>query len=464
MAYYYNRITEINVSVVQAPQPNNFLNTAAIISEGGTTIPSGTVQYIASPSALASYLVAPLNISSLTWSAGVVTLATSTAHGITVGNTTEITVSGAVPTGYNGTFTATASTTTNLTYSLAVNPGTETTPGTVALGPSVYLQAADLTWWGQGNNQVGYYVFEAGTSAASGIVTALETYLAAYPQTIYNWAFLPGVDASDATLEAFLLLQNAYTSLIKFYLPVTTSTYTYWAAQNILQNTMATIQSPNAAPASEVDAIAFMQYMTAFKPSSTNRLPPSQYRILSAVTPYSPLSQSLVNTYVNGNINFIGTGAEGGLSNAIMITGKTLNGTPMNVAYSIDWTQVNINYAISNAVINGSNNTVNPLYYNQDGINSLQQVAATVGNQAIQAGLALGQVVTTSLDTTTFLTNVDAGKYAGNFVINAIPFNTYVAQNPSDYANQLYAGFTVAYTPQYGFENIVFNIVVSQFA
>ena len=166
----------------------------------------------------------------------------------------------------------------------------------------------------------------------------------------------------------------------------------------------------------------------------------------------------------SGNINFVATGAEGGISNTILVAGKNLNGTPANVAYSIDWTQVSINRAVSNAVINGSNNTLNPLYYNQDGINALQQVAATIGTQAIQAGLALGQVVTTSLDSTTFISNIDAGLYAGNFVINAIPFNIYVAEYPANYANQVYGGFQVAYTPQYGFQTIVFNVVVSQFA
>ena len=56
------------------------------------------------------------------------------------------------------------------------------------------------------------------------------------------------------------------------------------------------------------------------------------------------------------------------------------------------------------------------------------------------------------------------GLYAGNFVINAVPFTTYVASQPSDYANGLYGGFSASYTPQYGFETIVFNLNVTQFA
>jgi hypothetical protein len=464
MANYYNRITEINVSVIQAPQPSNLLNTAAIISVGGTTISTGSTQFIASASDLAQYLVTPTAISSISWDTGTVTVATSAAHGITVGNTAEVEISGVTPAAYNGVYLVTATTTTNFTYALASNPGTETVLGVVTLSPALYLTAADATWWGQGNSQTGYYIFEAGSTTPATIISNLSAYLTANPQTVYNWAFLPGIDADETDLKAFLLEYNAYSSLITFYLPVSSATYASWASQNTLQNTVAVIQSPNASPASELDSIAFDQYMTAFKPSAANRLPPSQYRIVNAVTAYSPLTATSINSFINGNINFIGTGAEGGISNTIFIPGKTLNGTPINVKYSVDWTQVNINLAISNAVINGSNNTVNPLYYDQNGINTLQQVAATVGNQAIQNGLALGSVITTGLAPSDFIAAVDAGEFAGNFVINAVPFQTYVSANPADFANQIYGGFTVAYTPNYGFETIVFNVLVTQFA
>ena len=160
----------------------------------------------------------------------------------------------------------------------------------------------------------------------------------------------------------------------------------------------------------------------------------------------------------------VATGAEGGISNTILVPGKNLDGTPQNVAYSIDWQQIQLNEAISNAVINGSNNPEAPLYYNQDGINFLQQVAGTVATRAIQSGLALGQLVLTSLDAVTFASNVQKGLYAGNYVINAVPFADYVSVNPADYASQIYGGFSAAYTPQYGFETIVFNLNVTQFA
>ena len=68
------------------------------------------------------------------WSLSVVTLTTgSTAHGMLVGD--MINVSGITPSGYNGQYTvATVPSTTTLTYALASDPGSYTTPhGTISL-------------------------------------------------------------------------------------------------------------------------------------------------------------------------------------------------------------------------------------------------------------------------------------------------------------------------------------------
>jgi hypothetical protein len=462
---YYNRIVQLNVSETVAPTPNRLQGTAAIVSMGGTTIPAGTTQLISSSSDLANYLIPAYDIASLAWSAGVVTLVTTNPHGIPVGSTTTIVVAGVSTTAYNGTFTATGVDATTLHYSLA-DPTVHsiTGSGTVEVGPQVFLQAADDTWWAQGNTFTGYYIYETGTAVVANVITSVQTYLTANPQTIYNWIFLPGVDSDHTDVKAFLLLHNALTSLIKFYLPVSVSTYTSWDTENTLRNTFIMIQSPDANASTELDVVSFAQYMTSFTPSPTNKLPPSQYTYLDAVTAYAPLTQSTINAFLAGNVNFVATGAEGGISNTILVAGKNLNGTPANVGFSIDWQQIQLNEAISNAVINGSNNPEAPLYYNQDGINFLQQVAATVATRAIQSGLALGQVVLTQLDAVTFASNVQKGLYAGNYVINAVPFTDYVAVNPSDYANQIYGGFSASYVPQYGFETIVFNLNVTQFA
>lgn len=75
-------------------------------------------------------------ISSITWSGGVATVTTAVAHGYTSG--ISVVIGGAVPAGYNGEYVITVTGATTFTYPLAANPGSETTPGTVAaLGGAV---------------------------------------------------------------------------------------------------------------------------------------------------------------------------------------------------------------------------------------------------------------------------------------------------------------------------------------
>ncbi len=75
-------------------------------------------------------------LASLVWSAGTVTATTVSPHGFTIGNTVQLTIIGAIPVGYNGTFTATITGTTTFTFPLVSNPGIETVPGNYTPGPS----------------------------------------------------------------------------------------------------------------------------------------------------------------------------------------------------------------------------------------------------------------------------------------------------------------------------------------
>ena len=460
---YFNKIVQINVSEQYAPEPNTLQQKAAIVSQGNTSFATGSLNYIADPSALAINLVGGTPITGAVWAAGVVTLTFGSAHGVALGTTTPIIVTAMTPTGYNGNFIATAATTDTLTYALAVDPGAESSFGRAVIGAGAWLVAADTTWWAQNGQQTGYFLFESGATTASGVLTAVDDFIEANPKTIYNWGFLPGIDSDTVSAYAFFNQYDTLTTLAKFYLPVSQLTYANWSAETF-KNVFAMIQSPNYGPATELDSIAYMAFITNIVPTPTNKLPPSSYAYLYGVTAYSGLTNALMTAFGDGNINYVSTGAEGGISNKILIQGDNLDGSPANVAYSIDWQQIQLNLDLSNSVINGSNSTINPLYYNQEGIDRLQAVAANTAARGIATGLALGQVILVQLDPTTFAQKLSSGEYAGNFVINAVPFATYVAQNPSDYSQGLYGGFQASFVPQYGFKRIVFNLQATQFA
>lgn len=72
-------------------------------------------------------------ITNAVWSGGAVTLTTTSAHGLSVGSV--FTLTGFVPTAYNGTFTALAGTTgSTIVYALTPDPGADTVQGTLVAG------------------------------------------------------------------------------------------------------------------------------------------------------------------------------------------------------------------------------------------------------------------------------------------------------------------------------------------
>lgn len=101
-------------------------------------------------------LDAQIAITSQTWSAGVVTVVSATPHGRAVGD--WVTLSGAVPSPYNGDFQIqSVADTTHFTYVLATNPGTSpaSTPGVIlAGGGALPCKILDIR---QGNSKVVVY-------------------------------------------------------------------------------------------------------------------------------------------------------------------------------------------------------------------------------------------------------------------------------------------------------------------
>ncbi len=265
-----------------------------------------------------------------------------------------------------------------------------------------------------------------------------------------------GWDA-EATFVTLVGNYATTTSKVMFLVTSTLSTYVSFINKAVYQ----LIEAPTI-PVTEF-TIAFRAYwILSQDPSSTNQVPPSSYSYALGVTPY-PVTNIQKTTFQDANLNYIGTGAEGGISAFVDFYGSLANGDPVNLWYSVDWVQINEQQSISNAIINGSNRQP-PLYYNQAGIDFLQRVAAQRLGNAVTYGLVLGNVIQTKLPQADFIANLNAGKYLGKAVVNAEPFSVYTAENPNDYAIGQYNGLTAVYTPQLGFKHIVFNLNVNLFA
>lgn len=716
-------IVTVNVFQVQAPTPETLQQTGAFVSQGATILSPGEFSLLTQLSDLTPLLNGALSLASITWSGGVVTATATVAHGFTIGDSLYLTIAGVTPTGYNGVFLCTVTSTTAFTYLLASNPGASTVQGSYTIEDVAELLAMATTFFTQGN-QVAVYVMELGPGSPADGVAELDAYITLNPNSAYTpgatgyfyaylvprtWADEPtyldilakyeGTTAktyffTTATLssrvnftelmkDVVLLVEDPVTAAYprntltgltftgdittisgtiadaqsgsgsyapadvltttgntgteptftvthtkvmtavvndvgaggtpglttftgtsgtgtKFQCtgtieaggtltgatltvtvagdytvnptdlaaepitggsltgatvtiktgvltatlttagalsataanprPTTVSpsggtgatlnlVYSYVAVNGFITGTTttdhgvpvgATFQLAGCVPtgyngyyvaqlgtvgstliaakstnpgvivtpgvlvastltSSGVSPIEFTLAAPFWKalgyaPSSTNKVTPFAFSFLFGVTPWQTRGNSaLLTTLKNEATNYAATAAEGGISNTALFWGMTKDSRDFTYWYSVDWAAINAQINLANAVINGSNNPVNPLYYNQNGIDRLLDVVVATMKSAVTVGLATGQVVSTALNGPDFDKALDAGTYAGQIVCNAVPFIPYLTANPGDYKIGRYAGLSVQYIPTRGFISIVFNLYVTDF-
>jgi len=475
----YNPITKINASQQNAAAPSQYQRIGALVSQGSTNLVSGTYSYLAQASSLTSLLEPGFALSGIVQSAGTATATVTTGTlPWAIGDIIPLTIAGATgsTTAYNGTFACTIASTTTFTYTV---PGGTPSPATTSGGLSytsegvAELKSMVTTFFAQGSG-VGVYVLELGAGNATQGITALTTFITANPGFFYSYLLPHSWGVASTLYSSFALGFTSDTA--KTYFHVTT-TLAFWEANEALfaatlKCLVVSLEAPTVAAAyvsgtpTEFSAAAFFYVTLNLNPSPGNQVTQAAFAYLYGVTPYPTVgNQTLFTNLEAANINIVGTGAEGGISNTIELYGTTLDGNDFNKYwYSADNVQINLDLYTSNAVINGSNNPQAPLNYNQQGINSLQAVAVGVMQTEIAASLSLGQLVQTQLIGTAFAQAVANGQFVGQCVVNAIPFVSFVTLEPSDYADGIYGGLSVLYTVQLGFRQIIYNLTISNIA
>ena len=117
---------------------------------------------------------------------------------------------------------------------------------------------------------------------------------------------------------------------------------------------------------------------------------------------------------------------------------------------------------MSNAVINGSNNPLAPLYYDQTGIDTLHANLANTMVTASNFGMVVGAIMMSQLTGDQLQQSIDNGTYAGQCNVNAVPFLPYAQSKPSDFKVGEYDGLSVLFIPRRGFIHVLVNIVASE--
>ena len=449
-------IVQVNVSTQNAPVPSGLLQSGAVISQGGSTQPANSLTLIQSLAQLTPLLSASVALASLSYSGGTVSATTSTPHGWGTGDVVKAVIAGCSPAGYNGTVTITVTGASAFTYPKGA-VGSETVLGTVTLLDESELLQQATTYFAQ-NNPVGFYLLELGEGTVAAGVTALSTWIGNNPGVIYAYLTMREWDGVSQ-FTTFLNTYNSPSAKTRFYVTTTTGNYANYAGMSSVHWL---VESPTL-PSGEFSEAAPFAWALSQAPSSATLVPPMSYAPMYGVTPW-PLSGNGVTllAIANANGNWIGTGAEGGLpSNKILFQGNMADGNPWNYWYATDWLNINGHLNLANEVINGSATSINPLYYNQAGINRLQKRLVQTVNTSISVGLGNGLVKVTSLPFAQFIANANSGAYVGYIVVNAEPFLAYSAENPSDYAIGRYAGLSVLFTPNRGFLQVIIGLQVT---
>jgi hypothetical protein len=457
----YPPIINVTVSSNLASTPSNLQQQGAAVSQGGTTLGANGTKLLTAASDLTSILAAPLALTSLTWAAGVATAtAAASIPGLSVGETFITTVAGTTPAGYSALVQATITGANTFTYALATDPGTETIPGTYTPPGVGELSAMIASFFGQGTAQA-VSVLELGAGDGTSGPPLLDTWIGNNPKTFCRFLVPRNWDGT----AAFLALIANYEALdAKVYFHPTTTTVNYTNYTSVMKDVVSIVEAPSI-PLTEFDAAAEFQHALSYAPSSSNRMTPNAFAYLYGVTAYpSSGNQTLLKALLAAGTNFVGTGAEGGLSNNLIRNGTCQDKNDVSYWFSVDWVQINGEIQLAAAVINGSNNPLAPLYYDQQGINTLQDTLVEVVNTAISYGLANGTVTRVTLSPAQFSANINNGLYPGMCVVNAVPFSTYTALNPSDYGNKVYNGLSVLYLVQNGFVQIGFNVTITNLA
>ena len=224
-----NPIVSVNVFQIQAPEPNKLQKRGALISQGGTNLSTGQYSLLTQLDDLTDLLAAPLALTSVSWAStygGLVTATATANHGITVNQQFVVTIAGVTPTGYNGTYLATATGAATFTFYLATNPGAQSVAGTYAKTEVVSMAT---TFFAQGAQQ-GVYVLELGAGTPAAGVAALTQFMTINTQFFYSY-LVPR--AWDGVAD--------YLTMLASYEATTSKTY-FFTTTNMQNNTLYTEQ------------------------------------------------------------------------------------------------------------------------------------------------------------------------------------------------------------------------------
>lgn len=180
--------------------------------------------------------------------------------------------------------------------------------------------------------------------------------------------------------------------------------------------------------------------LSNYQPSVTNKVNPMTYRRLYNSEPLSDddyrANKHLQDDFYTNML--MSPPNDGSGARSLVYPGIMTDGNDFTYWYGIDYIRFTLISNITNFLIESANSKINPLYYNQDGIDRLKAKV----NQIISNCAAYGIIQI-------------------NYRIDAISYYEYVTQNPDDYKNEVYGGISIEVSPLKALRKIRFSLQVT---
>ena len=278
-----NPIVNVVVNLQIAPAPATLQKTGAIVSQGATVTSPGSKSLLTQPSDLTPLLTGAKTIASISWAGGIASVITTLPHGFTVGDTVPMTIAGASPAGYNGSFVASITSPTTFNYPLGASPGSNTVPGVYTVEDVGELLSQVMTFFNQGASQ-SVYVLECGAGNAADGVTFLSTWIANNPNIFYSYLvprYWDGVPSFLAMLGNF----NATNSKTYFFITSTLSTWMLYTT--LMKCAVVMVEAPSYGvwPANALTSLSWNAGVVTALTTTNHGVMPGQYFSIAGASP-----------------------------------------------------------------------------------------------------------------------------------------------------------------------------------
>lgn len=184
-----------------------------------------------------------------------------------------------------------------------------------------------------------------------------------------------------------------------------------------------------------------------FDISASLKASPMNYKFLTGFA-YTELENRTQRSFIENNVSYISSKA----GNTLIMNGRCMDTRPIDYWYQWDLASFSIENAVITLLLNGVNNPNYAIQYNQNGIDTINASIVATLNTMISYG-CITEFGASFNTATNELENIG--------YIYAVDYYTYIANQPQDYQNEVYQGFSFYVRVGRYIRQVVLNVTLN---